>query len=101
MRKTAFEILLYRLTGARDFSIGIADGNRKDEETLACFGPIVNFVPTRYRVAPRAFGQELSDNRAKTYAVISVMARLLSCSSWPLTAGNPTTTILVRCLACQ
>jgi len=68
---TAFEILLYRLTGARDFSIGIADGNRKDEETIACFGPLVNLVPTRYRVTPRTFGQELSENRAKTYAALA------------------------------
>ncbi|SPO01909.1 related to polyketide synthase [Cephalotrichum gorgonifer] len=68
---TAFEILLHRLTGTEDFSIGIADGNRKDESTLACFGPILNLLPLRFRVAPRSFCEELSDTRAKTYAALA------------------------------
>ncbi|KAI0436038.1 beta-ketoacyl synthase domain-containing protein [Xylaria telfairii] len=65
---TAFEILLYRLTDSRHFSIGIADGNRKEEATLSSFGPFVNILPLRFQIKPQTFGQELSDTRAKTYS---------------------------------
>jgi hybrid polyketide synthase/nonribosomal peptide synthetase ACE1 len=68
---TAFEILLYRLTDARHFSIGIADGNRKDEEALSSFGPFVNILPLRFQIRPQSFGQELSDTRSKTYSALA------------------------------
>ncbi|KAI0194230.1 beta-ketoacyl synthase domain-containing protein [Astrocystis sublimbata] len=68
---TAFSVLLHRLTAARDFAIGIAEANRKDEETLASFGPFVNILPLRFQIRPQTFGQALSDARSKTYAALS------------------------------
>ncbi|KAI1176375.1 beta-ketoacyl synthase domain-containing protein [Nemania sp. FL0916] len=68
---TAFEVLLYRLTDATQFSIGIADGNRKEEETLSSFGPFVNLLPLNFEVKSRTFGQELSSIRAKTYSALA------------------------------
>ncbi|KAI1746169.1 beta-ketoacyl synthase domain-containing protein [Xylaria scruposa] len=68
---TAFEILLYRLTDARHFSVGIADGNRKEEASLSSFGPFVNILPLQFQIKPQTFAQEISDTRAKTHLALA------------------------------
>ncbi|KAK5635554.1 hypothetical protein RRF57_011266 [Xylaria bambusicola] len=46
---TTFAILLFRFTGgvAKDVCIGIADGNRRQSDTLKCLGLFLNLLPLR------------------------------------------------------
>jgi len=67
----AFEVLLYRLTNAKDFAIGIADGNRKEEAMLSSFGPYVNLLPLRFAIKPHTFRQAISEARTKTLEALA------------------------------
>jgi hybrid polyketide synthase/nonribosomal peptide synthetase ACE1 len=67
----AFEVLLYRLTNAREFAIGIADGNRKEEATLSSFGPYVNLLPIRFAIKSHTFRQAVAEARTKTYSALA------------------------------
>ncbi|TGJ78106.1 hypothetical protein E0Z10_g10656, partial [Xylaria hypoxylon] len=51
-----FAALLFRFTGgrAKDVCIGVADGNRKQQDTLKCLGLFLNLLPLRIRNATGA-----------------------------------------------
>lgn len=67
----AFEVLLYRLTNAKDFAIGNADGNRKEEAMLTSFGPYVDLLPLRFVIKPQKFWQAIVEARNKTYSALA------------------------------
>ncbi|KAI3325573.1 putative polyketide synthase [Xylariaceae sp. AK1471] len=43
----AYQVLLARLTGSSDISIGVADTNRQSEDDMATMGQFANFLPVR------------------------------------------------------
>ena len=68
----AFEILLYRYTGADDICIGIGDGNRTEADMLESIGPFVNMLPLRFRMQPtKTFSYALTEARSKTYSALA------------------------------
>lgn len=77
----AFRILLQRLilgdSAESDVCIGIADANRRDEETLASFGPYVNLLALRFEGDrsggrdKRTFAAAIVAARDKTYAALA------------------------------
>jgi hybrid polyketide synthase/nonribosomal peptide synthetase ACE1 len=66
-----FRILLQRFTGAVDFSIGIADGNRKEEAALSSVGPYVNLLPLYFRSDDQTFAESLEQVRRKVLGALA------------------------------
>lgn len=68
---TAFKVLLERVTGAVDFSVGIADGNRKEEAMLSSVGPYVNLLPLHFKKNDQTFGKSLGEVRRKVLGALT------------------------------
>nr|6AD3_A Chain A, Lovastatin nonaketide synthase mokA [Monascus pilosus] len=63
----AYHVLLARLTGSSDFSIGLADTNRTNVDELAGMGFFANLLPLRFRnfVPHITFGEHLVATKDK------------------------------------
>ncbi|KAI8626691.1 polyketide synthetase [Xylariaceae sp. FL1651] len=69
----AFRVLLYILSGAEDFCVGIGDANRTSEDTLTGIGAFVNILPLLFtRHSERAsFANILQDTRETVLDALS------------------------------
>nr|XP_036577184.1 AMP-binding enzyme [Colletotrichum truncatum]KAF6784096.1 AMP-binding enzyme [Colletotrichum truncatum] len=64
---TVFRIMLARMAKVDDFCIGIADGNRLDDDSLDSIGMYLNLLPLRFKSTHQhKFGDVASDTRKKT-----------------------------------
>jgi non-ribosomal peptide synthetase component F len=62
----AFEVLLARLSGVDDFSIGLSDANRATLDDLATAGFFINLLPIRLQYsANETFGEAIGQARVK------------------------------------
>lgn len=62
----AFQVLLARLSGSTDFSIGLSDANRSTLEDLATLGFFINLLPIRLEYsANQTFGEAIGQARIK------------------------------------
>lgn len=59
-----WQILLLRLLGLKDISIGLGDGNRTDADMLRSMGLFLNLLPVKFSRQPdQSFGESLKDVR--------------------------------------
>lgn len=63
----AYNVLLARLTGSNDFTIGIADTNRTTMEEVTAMGYFANLLPLRFDsfVAANTFSEHLTDTKSR------------------------------------
>ncbi|KAI2621838.1 amino acid adenylation domain-containing protein [Hypoxylon sp. NC1633] len=67
-----FRVLLLRYTGEEDFSVGIGDSNRTDDETMNSIGVFVNLLPLCFRTAlGTPFVKLLDETRDKAYSALA------------------------------
>jgi hybrid polyketide synthase/nonribosomal peptide synthetase ACE1 len=68
----AFEVLLHRFSGATDFCVGVADGNRTETDMSESVGFFLNLLPLRLRIgSDQSFAETLKDARAKAYSAMA------------------------------
>ncbi|CAG8958435.1 hypothetical protein HYFRA_00011112 [Hymenoscyphus fraxineus] len=69
----AFRTLVARFTDTEDFCVGIATGNRANEDLLDGIGPYVNLLPLRFtkHLPDEKFLDVLQDTRKKTLAALA------------------------------
>lgn len=67
-----FEVLLFKLLGANDLCIGMADAGRIDEATSKSMGIYLNLLPLRFRLnSNQSFVDVLKETRKKAYSAIA------------------------------
>lgn len=67
-----FEVLLFKLFGANDLCIGMADAGRIDEATSKSMGIYLNLLPLRFRLnSNQSFVDVLKETRKKAYSAIA------------------------------
>lgn len=67
-----FEVLLFKLLGADDLCIGMADAGRIDEATSKSMGIYLNLLPLRFRLkSNQSFADVLKETRKKAHSAIA------------------------------
>ncbi|KAI0111114.1 lovastatin nonaketide synthase [Nemania sp. FL0031] len=67
----AFKAMLFSFTGIQDLTIGIADANRNDSDTIGSIGLFLNLLTLRFRRQPRQrFQDAMLEARNTTYKAL-------------------------------
>ena len=66
-----FKAMLFRLTDAEELTIGIADANRNDSDTMGSIGLLLNLLTLRFKNEPnQQFGDCVAEARTKAYKAL-------------------------------
>jgi hybrid polyketide synthase/nonribosomal peptide synthetase ACE1 len=66
-----FKVMLFRLGGIDDLTIGIADENRNDDYVMGTIGLFLNLLTLRFRHEPnQKFADAIVEARMKTYGAL-------------------------------
>ncbi|PQE13487.1 hypothetical protein CJF32_00005378 [Rutstroemia sp. NJR-2017a WRK4] len=66
-----FKVMLFRLGGIDDLTIGIADANRNDDDVMGTIGLFLNLLTLRFKHEPnQKFADAIVEARMKTYGAL-------------------------------